>query len=93
MAFHDGWLYVAGADSSDPVRCSFRLEKRSAQDGSLVWGATDRTGGVGSLAHGIATDDTSAVDESNVFVVGLDASLLENEEQFDHQWRSEAYRK
>jgi len=72
----DSGLYIAGYDSS-PGNRQWRIEKRSASDGSLLWTQSTNPSNNDDEARAIA------VDESGVYIAGYDQA------PGNYQWRME----
>jgi hypothetical protein len=69
-------IYVVGSDSS-PGNSQWRIEKRSLNDGSLIWSVTSNPSSASDWAQSVAVDSTG------IYIVGVD-SIPGN-----YEWRIE----
>jgi hypothetical protein len=69
-------IYVVGYDSS-PGNSQWRIEKRSLNDGSLIWSVTSNPSSGSDSANSVAVDSTG------IYVVGYDYA------PGNYQWRIE----
>ena len=75
-------IYAVGSDYSLGVYTQWRIEKRSINDGSLIWDATSNPTGVYDMAYDVT------VDAGGIYITGIEnyiTSLLGN----DSKWRLE----
>ena len=76
VAVDSSGIYVVGSDRS-PGNDQWRIEKRSLNDGSLIWSVTSNPSSDDDIARSVAVDSTG------IYVVGVDYS------PGNYQWRIE----